>query len=156
MALASVSFERKRPWSGYDASWLLSPAVRLSALRSFLHALCLACISASYLRDCRKSLAQVSQQHAHEYCRRLEYTHTNLRFVEGHIEDLTQSGIVDNSVDLIISNCVINLCPNKALVFKEAYRVLKPGGEMFFSDMYATRRLSLEVRDQVRLRARAR
>ena len=102
------------------------------------------------MRHCKPSLVQVSQQHAGDYCAQLGYDHTNLQFVEGHIEDLGQAGVADNSVDLIISNCVINLCPNKELVFKEAYRVLKHGGEMFFSDMYATRRLSPEVRGQVR------
>ncbi|KAK9797040.1 hypothetical protein WJX73_003779 [Symbiochloris irregularis] len=99
--------------------------------------------------DMTSDLVQVSQQHAGDYCARLGYDHTNLQFVEGHMEDLGQAGVADNSVDLIISNCVINLCPNKELVFKEAYRVLKHGGEMFFSDMYATRRLSPEVKGQM-------
>jgi ubiquinone/menaquinone biosynthesis C-methylase UbiE len=52
----------------------------------------------------------------------------------------------DNSVDIIISNCVVNLSPNKEQVFKEMHRVLKPGGEIYFSDVFADRRISEEYR----------
>ncbi|NRA89387.1 MAG: methyltransferase domain-containing protein, partial [Rhizobiales bacterium] len=55
------------------------------------------------------------------------------------IEDL--SSIEDASVDLVISNCVINLAPEKSKVFAEIYRVLKSGGELYFADVFGDRRL---------------
>ena len=76
-----------------------------------------------------------------------------MQFLTGHIEFLERAGIKDESVDLVISNCVINLSPDKASVIKEAYRVLKPGGEMYFSDVYASRRVPEAVQqDKVRSR----
>lgn len=54
-------------------------------------------------------------------------------------------GIEDESVDVVISNCVINLSPFKEEVFKEVWRVLKKGGELYFSDIFADRRVSDEI-----------
>lgn len=54
---------------------------------------------------------------------------------------IRRAGIADESVDLVISNCVVNLSPDKQRVICEAYRVLRAGGEMHFSDVYADRRV---------------
>jgi ubiquinone/menaquinone biosynthesis C-methylase UbiE len=67
----------------------------------------------------------------------------NVEFVQGYIEDL--STIADSSVDVVISNCVINLSPMKEQVFREIWRVLKTGGELYFSDIFADRRVPEDI-----------
>ncbi len=76
----------------------------------------------------------------------------NLDFRDGRIEDLAAAGIEDASVDVVISNCVLNLSADKARVFAEILRVLKPGGELYFSDVYADRRIPRELLDDPVLR----
>lgn len=64
----------------------------------------------------------------------------------GFMEDLAAAGIADGTVDVILSNCVINLSPDKRSVFASIFRALKPGGELFFSDIFVDRRLPDAVR----------
>jgi len=71
------------------------------------------------------------------------YGYENVEFRLGEIEELP---IGDKSMDVIISNCVINLSPNKSKVFQEAYRVLKYGGRLIVSDIVAERALPDEIK----------
>ena len=59
-----------------------------------------------------------------------------IRFVKGSIEQLSAAGIAPGSVDLVISNCVVNLCPDKPAVLAEAYKALADGGEFYFSGVH--------------------
>lgn len=83
----------------------------------------------------------VANQHVGWHMDRFGYTKPNIRFIKSYIEDLASAGIADNSVDIVVSNCVINLSPDKASVFKEIHRILKPGGELYFSDIFSGRRI---------------
>jgi arsenite methyltransferase len=74
--------------------------------------------------------------------------YTNVEFRQGFIEALP---VEDSSVDIVISNCVINLSPDKDRVFSEIHRVLKPGGQVFVSDIVLERRLPFFLRKSVLL-----
>jgi len=71
---------------------------------------------------------------------------SNVEFRLGEIENLP---VADNSVDVVISNCVINLSANKQRVFEEIYRVLKPGGRVAISDMVLLKDLPPKIRESV-------
>lgn len=73
---------------------------------------------------------------------------SNVEFRLGEIEKLP---VADDSVDVIISNCVINLSPDKLKVFKEAFRVLKPGGRIMVSDIVLLDPIPNEIRNSIEM-----
>ncbi len=72
----------------------------------------------------------------------------NVEFILGEIENLP---LKDNSVDIVITNCVINLTPDKTKTFKETYRVLKSGGKIYLSDIVLLEELSEEQKNDKKL-----
>jgi arsenite methyltransferase len=91
--------------------------------------------------DMTEAQLTVAKSHGDWHSERYGYARSNVEFLHGHIENLSAVGISDNSIDVVVSNCVINLSPNKRSVLAEIFRVLKPGGELYFSDVYADRRI---------------
>jgi arsenite methyltransferase len=93
---------------------------------------------------------QLAVARAHQAYHRDQLGYDNVRFIEGYIENLTELGLESGSFDVIVSNCVINLSPDKDAVLAGVQALLKPGGEFYFSDVYADRRLPESVhRDPV-------
>ena len=83
----------------------------------------------------------VAERHLDWHRVRFGHAASNVRFLEGDIERLGDLALPEAAFDVIVSNCVINLVADKAAVFAAAHRLLKPGGELYFSDVYADRRI---------------
>lgn len=89
----------------------------------------------------------VARKYQDWHTKRFGHCCSNVQFVEGYIEELDKLGLEPASFDVIVSNCVINLSPDKAAVLAGARSLLKPGGEMYFADVYSDRRLPAGLKD---------
>lgn len=89
--------------------------------------------------DMTEEQLAVAQEHQAYHAEQFGFSNT--RFIKGYLEQLDELDLEPGSFDVIVSNCVINLCPDKDSVLRGVHRLLKPGGEFYFSDVYADRRV---------------
>ena len=95
--------------------------------------------------DMTEEQLNVANKHIDYHTEKFGYDYANVKFLKGNIEALEALDLEPNSFDLIISNCVVNLAVNKEKVLQDAYNLLKPGGEMYFSDVYSDRRIGTDL-----------
>lgn len=95
--------------------------------------------------DMTREQLDVAERHRAHHA--AEFGFDNVRFVQGFIEALGELDLEPGSFDAIVSNCVLNLSPDKPAVLEGIWNLLKPGGEFYFSDVYADRRLPQELRE---------
>lgn len=81
----------------------------------------------------------VAEKYLDQEMKQFGYDKANVEFIQGYPEDL--SAIEDDSIDVVISNCVFNMSPDKKAVMTEIMRVLKEGGEFYFTDVFSDRRI---------------
>jgi len=95
---------------------------------------------------------EVAERHRDWHAAQFGQARSNVKFLQGYMEELATLGIEGGSVDVVVSNCVFNLSPDKPRLFGEIFRVLKPGGEIYFSDVFADRRIPARLLDDPVLR----
>ncbi|CAJ1065556.1 arsenite methyltransferase-like [Xyrichtys novacula] len=89
--------------------------------------------------DMTDELIKTSRQYIEYHQKEFGYKEPNITFVQGYMEKLGEAGIQNDSMDIVLSNCVICLCADKRAILQQTYNVLKEGGELYFSDMYASK-----------------
>ena len=95
--------------------------------------------------DMTKEQIEVARRHVEFHAEKFGYSWPNVSFKEGFLEDLDKLDLEQASFDTIISNCVINIVKDKKKVLTHCFNLLKEGGELYFSDVYASRRVPEEL-----------
>lgn len=90
---------------------------------------------------------EVANRHVSYHMEKFGHSSVNVEFKNGQIEKLDELAVAEDSLDLIISNCVINLSTDKPKVLSDCYKMLKQGGEMYFSDVYVNKRIPKNLAD---------
>ena len=97
--------------------------------------------------DMTEEQLEIGRKYLDYHQEKFGFSKSNVIFKQGYIEALDELELEDETFDIIVSNCVINLSPDKEAVLAQAWRLLKEGGEMYFSDVYADRRVPASLRD---------
>ena len=97
--------------------------------------------------DMTEEQLAVAERHRDYQRQAFGFSRDNVELRLGYIERLDELGLAEASFDVVVSNCVVNLSPDKDAVLRAVLRLLKPGGELYFSDVYADRRVPSAVRD---------
>jgi SAM-dependent methyltransferase len=95
--------------------------------------------------DMTEEQLEVANRYNEYHREKFGYKKTNVSFLQGYIERLDELGLEPGSFDVIVSNCVVNLSPDKDSVLRGVFELLKPGGEFYFSDIYSDRRIPPHV-----------
>ena len=88
----------------------------------------------------------IAEAHRAYHAQVFGYANSNVDFLQGYIESLDTLPLAPSSFDVVVSNCVLNLATDKHAVLAHVHRLLKPGGEFYFSDVYASRRVPEALR----------
>lgn len=100
--------------------------------------------------DMTREQLEIARSYEEWHRERFGFAKSNVRFVEGYLERLDEVPELREqrgTFDLIVSNCVLNLCTDKDAVLRHAFALLKEGGEFYFSDVYADRRVPAELQN---------
>lgn len=89
----------------------------------------------------------VANEYKQFHAEQFNHPKPNVQFIQGYLETLDELDLAEGSFDIIVSNCVLNLSSDKLAVLQSAYKLLKPGGEFYFSDVYADRRIPQELQN---------
>ncbi|MDH5717714.1 MAG: arsenosugar biosynthesis radical SAM protein ArsS [Spirochaetia bacterium] len=96
--------------------------------------------------DMTENQIKTAKKHLNEHTKKFNYKKPNVKFIHDEIENINKH-FKNESIDIVISNCVLNLLEDKESVVKKVYDILKYGGEFYFSDVYADRRLPDNVKN---------
>ncbi|MFT4564027.1 MAG: arsenite methyltransferase [Gammaproteobacteria bacterium] len=95
--------------------------------------------------DMTDNQLETARRHIDYHTEKFGYAKPNVEFKKGYLETLDELDLEPGSFDIIVSNCVINLATDKPAVLRHAHSLLKEGGEMYFADVYADRRVAPEL-----------